>query len=300
MNGRLIAAEWMKMRTRWLPWVLLLVLILGAGVQIWLFGYTAWWDLHNETDPELRADLPIATRTFTLPWAIPALLDSGQYWGSVILGVLIASVVATEYNWGTVRHAIARGQSREQFLTVKLVGLALFAAMLMFIGLAWGIASMIWTSNLADLPVTLDPPGAAEMSMVDVVVAILRAGMGILPYALLAFALTTIGRSTALGATGIILFIIIESTIIGIFEALGGIWEDVLIFTIGQNAASLIAANRVDDGEYASLALRSVPEAAELPDPWLSFVMLCLWCLFLLVLTFWVFGRRDLRLGTGE
>jgi ABC-type transport system involved in multi-copper enzyme maturation permease subunit len=300
MMARLIAAEWMKTRTRWLPWVLLVVLILGAGVQIWLFGYTAWWDLHNETDPELRSDLPIAIRTFALPWAIPALLDSGQYWGSVILGVLIASVVATEYNWGTVRHAIARGQSREQFLTVKLVGLALFATVLMLIAFTWGIASMIWTSNLAGIPVTLNPPGAAEMTLLDIVIAMLRAAMGILPYALLAFAMTTIGRSTALGATGIILFIIIESTIIGIFAALGGIWEDLLIFSIGQNAASLIAANRIDDGEYASLALRGIPDASELPDPWVAFVVLCLWCVLLLGVTYWVFRRRDLRLGTGE
>jgi hypothetical protein len=159
---------------------------------------------------------------------------------------------------------------------------------------------MIWTSNLAGYEVTLDPPGAASMSFADIIVAMLRAGMGILPYALLAFALTTVGRSTALGATGIILFVIIESTIIGIFDALGGIWEDLLVFSIGQNATSLIAANKIDDGDYASLAFRSVPDAAELPDPWVAFAVLCAWSILLVAFTFWIFGRRDLRLGTGE
>jgi ABC-type transport system involved in multi-copper enzyme maturation permease subunit len=218
----------------------------------------------------------------------------------VIIGVLIASVVATEYNWGTVRHAIARGQPREQFLAVKLTGLATFSALLLLIAFAWGVVSMIITSNMAGFDVTLDPPGAAEMSGLDIVLALLRAGMGVLPYALLAFALTTIGRSTALGATGIILFIIIESTVIPIFDALGGTWEDLLIFTMGENAASLIAANQIDGGEYAALSLRETPDADELPDPWVAFFMLSLWSVFLLSLTFWVFGRRDLRLGTGE
>ena len=296
----LIAAELMKSRTRWLPYVLLIVMILGAGVQVWLFGYTAWWDLHNETDPELRADLPEAIRTFTLPWALPALLDAGQFWGSLIIGIFIASAVATEYNWGTVRQAIARGQSRSEWLTVKLLGLALFCAILLLITLAWGVVSMMITTSLADFPITLDPPGPAELSVAEIPIMILRAGMGVLPYALLAFAITVIGRSTALGATGIILFVIIESTMIGIFDALGGRWEDIADLSIGRNASALLAANRIDDGGYISLAFRENPDPAELIDPWGAFIILCLWCVGLLGASYYVFRNRDLRLGTGE
>ena len=298
--GSLIAAEWLKTRTRWLPWVLFAVLILGAGVQVWLFGYTAWWDLHDELDPELRDDLAPAIRAFTLPYALPTLLDAGQFWGSVIVGILIASVVATEYNWGTVRHAVARGQSRDQWLTVKIAGLALMCSGLLLATLAWGIVSAVITSNMAGFDITLDPPGPVELAPAEIPVMILRAGFGIVPYALLAVALATIGRSTALGAAGIILFVIIEATVIGIFAALGGWWEDVLVFTMGRNAASLLAANRLDDETYASLAFRETPDASELPDPWLSFLMLCAWSVLLLALTYYVFRRRDLRLGTGE
>jgi ABC-type transport system involved in multi-copper enzyme maturation permease subunit len=290
----------MKTRTRWLPYVLLIVLVLGAGVQVWLFGYTAWWDLHTETDPELRADLPDAIRAFTLPWALPALLDAGQFWSPIIIGVLIASGVATEYNWGTARQAIARGQSRSRWLTVKLLGLALFCAILMLLALGFGVVSMFWTSSLAGYDITLNPPGAAEMTAFDIVAAILRAGFGVLPYALLAFAITVIGRSTALGATGIILFVIIEGTLNGIFGGLGGTWADLRMGSIGHHAASLLAANRIDEGAYLSIAFRESPEASELPDPWLSFTVLCVWCATLLGATYYVFNKRDLRLGTGE
>ena len=296
----LLLAEWMKSRTRWLPYVLFIVMMLGAGVQVWLFGYTAWWDVHDEPDPELRADAPGALRAFTLPWAFIALVDAGQFWGSLILGVFISSAVATEYNWGTVRHAIARGQSRPQWLTVKLVTLAIFCTALMLIVLAWGVASMLLTTSIAGFAITLDPPGPAELTALDMIIIIVRAAFCVLPYALLAFTLTVIGRSMALGATGIILFLIIESVIIPLLGALGSPWQDIRNVTIGHNAASLLAANKIDDGDYLSLALRDSPNAAELLDPWVAWGALCAWCVGLLGLTYWVFTKRDLRLATGE
>jgi ABC-type transport system involved in multi-copper enzyme maturation permease subunit len=295
-----LAAELMKSRTRWLPYVLLVVLVLGAGVQVWLFGYTAWWDLRDETDPSLAADLPDAIRAFTLPWGIPALLDAGQFWGSIIISILIASAIATEYNWGTARQAISRGQTRSGWLTAKLFGVALICAVLLLLALAFGILSMMWTSSLAGYDITLDPPGPSEMDGADIVIAIFRAGFGILPYALLAFAITVIGRSTALGATGLILFVIIEGTLNAIFGGLGGTWADIRSVSIGHNVASLLAANRLDDGPYLSIAFREPPRASELPDPWVAFFILCIWCVALLAAAYYVFNKRDLRLGTGE
>lgn len=295
-----VFAEFMKTRTRWLPYVLFIVLVLGAGIQVWLFGYTAWWDIHDEMDPEIRDDLPIAIRTFVLPWALPALVDAGQFWGSLIIGILTASAVATEYNWGTVRHAIARGQSRAEWLTAKLLGIALLSTVLMLIVLAWGVVSMLLTTSMAGFDITLDPPGPAELTAFDAIAIILRGAMGVLPYALLAFTLAVIGRSTALGAAGIILFLIVESSVVPILGALGSPWEDFRNVTIGHNAAALLAANRIDDSQYLSLAFRETPDASELPDPWLAFAVLCAWCAWLLSLTYYVFSKRDLRLGTGE
>jgi ABC-type transport system involved in multi-copper enzyme maturation permease subunit len=218
----------------------------------------------------------------------------------MIIGVFIASAVATEYNWGTIRQAVARGQSRPRWLTVKLVGLALFCALLLLIALGFGVVSMIWTSSLAGFDITLDPRGPAELTVAEIPVMILRTGYCVLPYALLAFAITVIGRSTALGATGIILFVIIEASMIGILGVLPGSWEDLRNLTIGHNAASLLAANRIDESVYLSLAFRESPRVEELPDPWVAFTVLTLWCVALLSITYYVFNRRDLRLGTGE
>ena len=171
---------------------------------------------------------------------------------------------------------------------------------LMLIVLAWGVVSMLITTSMAGFDITLNPPGPAELTILDGIVIILRGAMGVLPYALLAFALTVIGRSTALGAAGIILFLIIESVIIPLLGALGSPWQDIRNVTIGHNATSLLAANSIDDSRYMSLAFRETPDASALPDPWLAFTVLCAWCAALLSLTYYVFSKRDLRLGTGE
>jgi ABC-type transport system involved in multi-copper enzyme maturation permease subunit len=296
----LIVAELMKTRTRWLPYVLLIIMVLGVGVQIWLFGYTAWWDIHDDPSPDVRSDLPEIVRTFVFPWGFVTLLDVGQFWGSLIVGILVSSAVATEYNWGTVRQAIARGQSRAEWLTVKLGGLALLSAILLLIALAWGIVSVLWTTSLAGFDITMDPPGPAELSAAEMPIMVLRAAFCILPYALLAFAITVVGRSTALGATGIILFLIIESTLVPIFGALPDPWPSFRSVTIAHNASAVLSANKIDDGAYFSLALRETPDSADLPDPWTGFIVLTIWCAALLGITYYIFQKRDLRLGTGE
>src|SRR3989337_122618 len=112
ISAALLAAELVKIRKRWLVYVLLLVMLLGAAIQIWLAGYSSWRSASDQFGDELAS----ALRSFVLPYSLPALLDSGQYWGSLLIGILTASVVATEYAWGTVRQAVLRGHTRRPYL----------------------------------------------------------------------------------------------------------------------------------------------------------------------------------------
>lgn len=293
-----IAAELMKTRTRWLPYVLFAVMLLGAGLQSWIFGYVQWWDIHDDrsADPQ---NVAAAIRTLAFPWSLSALLDAGQFWGSILVGVLVSSAVATEYNWGTVRHAIARGQTRGEWLFAKLAGTAIISTAMMLAALAAGVFFLLMANTLADLPISLSSP-EGDINVFDVFVMIVRSAFCVLPYALLAFLLTVVGRSTALGATGVILFVIIENVLLGIFGALGGFWGDLRIFFIGHNVQSLLAANRIGDGEYLSVAFRGLPDASDTPDPWLAFAILAVYCAAFVGVAWYVFDRRDLRLGTGE
>jgi ABC-type transport system involved in multi-copper enzyme maturation permease subunit len=284
----MLAAELLKVRKRWMPYVLLLIMLAGAAVLIWLIGYVGY---QEDSQGEFAGD---AFRTFAFPWSIPALLDSGQFWGAAIfVAILTSSTVATEYNWGAVRQALTRGQPRWQFLATKLLGTSIICIVLLLVALAIGILFSILATAAEGAPITLDVrngPTAPEIGLM-----IVRSALGIIPYGMLAFALAVIGRSTALGIAGTLGYMLGEGIIIAILESIGGIAADFREIAIGHHVASLIAANRIGPGDYNSIAARELPVAADLPDVWVATLVILLYCAAFAALAFFIFQRRDLR-----
>jgi ABC-type transport system involved in multi-copper enzyme maturation permease subunit len=293
MNRDLLFAELLKVRKRWLPYILLLFLLGGVVIVIWLGGY-ATWKADSAIDAEERQ---LALQTFAFPWALVTLLDTGQFWGSVVIAVLTASVVATEYNWGTVRQALVRGQTRSQYLTTKLVGLIILASVILLTALAVGIAFSVIATVLAGEPVTLDVPNGP--SAPDVVLMVRRAGYAILPYGLLGFCLTVVGRSTALGVAGTFMYMIVEAILLGILHGLGGAAPTIESFTLGHNVSAVLSANVIGGENFNSLAFRNNPLASELPDPIVGALVIALYCTLLLTISYGVFQKRDLTSGAG-
>src|SRR5881397_2524522 len=146
----------------------------GTAFVIWLGGYGDW---QGSDDFQGKQD---ALHTFAFPWSIPSLLDSGQFWGAFFVGILVASVVATEYNWGTVRQALIRGQSRTQYLAIKLAGLVLVSALSLLTALAAGLGFSLLATSIADQPITLDVPDGP--SAAEVILMVVRAGYAVIPY----------------------------------------------------------------------------------------------------------------------
>lgn len=287
MNS-VLAAEILKVRKRWMPYVLLLVMLAGAAVLIWLIGYVGYRD---DPQGEFAGD---AFRTFAFPWSIAALLDSGQFWGAAIfVAILTSSTVSTEYNWGTVRQALIRGQPRWQFLAAKLVGTAIVCIVFLLVALGVGILFSIIATSAEGEPITLDVPGGP--SLPEIALMVLRSAAGIIPYGLLAFALAVIGRSTALGIAGTLGYMLGEGIVVAILDSIGGIAADFREVAIGHHVASLIAANRIGSGDYNSIAARELPVSADLPDVWIATLVVCLYSVAFAAVAFIVFQRRDLR-----
>jgi len=283
-----LAAEILKVRKRWMPYVLLLVMLAGAAVLIWLIGYVGY-----QEDPrgEFAGD---AFRTFAFPWSIAALLDSGQFWGAAIfVAILTSSTVSTEYNWGTVRQALIRGQPRWQFLAAKLLGTAIVCIIFLLVALGVGILFSIIATSAAGEPITLDVLGGPSLQ--DIVLMVLRSAAGIIPYGLLAFALAVIGRSTALGIAGTLGYMLGEGIVVAILDSIGGIAADFREIAIGHHVASLAAANRIGSGDYNSIAARELPVSADLPDVWIASLVVCLYSVAFAAVAFFVFQRCDLR-----
>jgi len=282
-----LAAEILKVRKRWMPYVLLLVMIAGAAVLIWP-GYAEY---QADERSEFAGD---AFRTFAFPWSIAALLDSGQFWGAaVFVAILTSSTVANEYNWGTVRQALTRGQPRWQFLAAKLLGTASVCTIFLLSALAVGILFSILATSIEGESITLDVPGGP--SLPEILLMVLRSAVGIIPYGLLAFALAVVGRSTALGIAGTIGYMLGEGIIVAILESIGGVAADFREVAIGHHVASLIAANRIGSGDYNSIAARELPISGDLPDVWAATLMIFVYCAIFVAVAFFVFNRRDLR-----
>jgi ABC-type transport system involved in multi-copper enzyme maturation permease subunit len=283
-----LATEILKVRKRWMPYVLLLLMVAGAAVLIWLIGYVGYQD-----DPhgEFADD---AFFTFAFPWSIPALLDSGQFWGAaVFVAILTSSTVSTEYNWGTVRQALTRGQPRWQFLATKLLGTSLICIVFLLVALGAGVLFSILATSVEGESITLDVPDGP--SVPEIFLMVLRSALGIIPYGMLAFALAVIGRSTALGIAGTLGYMLGEGIIVAILESIGGIAADFREVAIGHHVASLIAANRIGSGDYNSIAARELPVAADLPDVWVAALVILLYSAAFAAVAFFIFQRRDLR-----
>jgi ABC-type transport system involved in multi-copper enzyme maturation permease subunit len=293
LTASIIAAELLKVRKRWLPYILVLVLVVGAGVLVWLGGYTAW-RANSGLDAEERR---LALHTFVLPWSLVSLLDTGQFWGSFVVAVLTASMVATEFGWGTARQALVRGQTRRQYLTVKLLGITIMSAAGLLIALAAGIAFSLMATAIAGEPITLRAPGGPAPP--GLVLMVLRAGYAVVPYGLLAFCLTVVGRSTALGVAGTLMYMIAEAILLGILHGLGGIAPTVQAFILGHNASAVLSANVIGTENYNSLAFRSNPLPLDLPDPAVGALVIALYCALFLAIAYGVFQRRDLGIESG-
>jgi ABC-type transport system involved in multi-copper enzyme maturation permease subunit len=293
LRASILEAELLKMRKRWLPYVLLIVLVLGAALTIWGLGLGSWYDERDSPDYNFGES---AIRTFVFPWSLVTLLDVGQFYGAVIVSVLFASAVATEYGWGTVRQAIVRGQTRAGYLTAKLIGVTAIAAVMLLITLAAGLLFSAVATAVADEP-SLE---TGDPSVLELLLMVLRAGYAIIPYALLAFMLAVVGRSTTIGIVGTFLYIfLLEPIAVAILASVPDPGPHFQNLFPGHHAASLLAANRLSDEEYYSFAFREAPLGSDLPDPFLSALALAAFCAAFLFIAYYVFQRRDLTIESG-
>ena len=284
-RANVLAAELLKIRKRWMPYVLLLAMAAILALHIFLAGYLTW---RNADDPFQRQE---ALHSFALPWSLPAFLGTAQFWGAILLGILVASSVGTEHSWGTVRQAIIRGQSRSQYLTVKLVAMAVMGGIGFFLAFGIGLAFSAIATALTDHPITLDVPGGP--SLPEVALMVLRAAYGVLPYVFLAFCLSVVGRSTTLGVAGTLVYVFVEAIVLSILAGIGGHAADARALFPGHNVSAILAANRIGDVDFFSFAFRD-PTRRDLPDPTTAALVVGGYCLAFVVIAFSVFQRRDI------
>ena len=262
-----------------MPWILLF--IVAALPQMSLWGSVSG-TFGSETEQAVRG----ADGTHLLfPNSVVGGLLVAQVYGIVLIMILAASLLGTEYGWGTLRTVVTRGTGRWPLLTSKLLLLVLLGAAALVAGAtAWVVGSAIAVVTLGDGAWL-----AESADWIEVVKWSGKAVFGLLPYIALA-AFVAVLTSSSGAAIGISLgYYLIESILVGVLFNFDW-FERVAEFLIGPAGYGWM---RLPGGMTFSYP-------AELPDATQSFVVLLGYVLILSGAAFWLFQRRDVAGAKGE
>jgi hypothetical protein len=234
----LLRADWRKLRHRWMPRILLILLI--ALVALVFFSISS--------RARYRSDL-------ILPDGLIIALSLGAGFAGFIWPVLAGSWSGSEYSWGTVRLALTRRPSRIRFnlsglLVVLLtigIGLCLILATGAVAGALVGVAT-----HLAAAPT---PPGS---NPTEVILKLFFAvWLTSAFYAALAYAAGAVFRSAPAGIGVGIGFGVAQSAVSAIFNALGDPWQSIALHFPSAYASSLtsrLANELVVTGPFAHVS----------------------------------------------
>jgi len=271
--------EWFKLRRRWMPWILLAIIVALPQLSLWgsvsgTFG--------SETEQAVRG----ADDVFLLfPNSVVGGLLVAQVYGIVLIMILAASLLGAEYGWGTLRTVLTRGTGRWPFLISKLLLLALLGAAALFVGAAaWAVGSAIALVTLGDGTWL-----AESADWIEVVKWSGKAVFGLFPYIALAACVAVLTSSSG-AAIGIALgYYMVESILVGVLFNFDW-FERVAEFLIGPAGYGWMGLPGGMTFSYP----------AELPDAAQSFVVLLGYVIVLGGAAFWLFQRRDIAGARGE
>jgi ABC-2 type transport system permease protein len=269
--------EWFKLRRRWLPWILLAILVLISQLGPW-GGFMAYRNLGLQ----MGGPVPLAALrdSFTLPGSIGTALAPVQLISLVLLTVLAASVIGSEYGFGTLRPIVGRGTPRWAALGGKFVMI-----------LAAALAALIVVAGVTALSSILaaGPAGSATgtASWGDAALALGRTWTSFIPYLALVGAVTVLTRSASAGMAiglGYYLGEPVLMTLLPLFSdwfrtAAEYMPVHVISAWTGRSSPLPFAQSSLETGGIAALlALYTVAFAA---------------------FAFWLFQRRDIRGASG-
>jgi ABC-2 type transport system permease protein len=286
---RLLRSEIYRLRRRWMPWVVLLIIVL-AGVGIYLLVYVAAQaqlqavrsgaipsqpgaeQAMNEALRELRPD---RVQGFGVQ------IVSG--FGSVMLILFGASHIGTEFGWGTLRTLLAHGAGRGAFLGAKVLSLALYAALFVFVGVVAAIVGSYVVAAIAGAD-------ASGLDVGAIANAAARAYYTFLPYMALALVIAVWSRSAGAGIAAGLLVYFAEGLVAQLLVSLNRDYATIVNYGLSRNVGALVRA-------AAGTTSIPDPSAIALPDQAQAALLLGIYTVVFLVLAYWRLRSRDVTIG---
>lgn len=271
MNAYL-SFEWMKLSKRWMPRVILLMMLALTVLAFW----------GQATRIEGRGNL-------LLPRGWLAALAFSSFFAPFFWPVLGGSWAGNEYGWGTIRSILTRRPARAtQALTalaVLVIGvlLALIAILIVATGASLLVASFTgnssWTSGLFD-----------GSFVVTILKGLATAWYVSSFYLLLAYAAAVVTRSAAVGIGFGIGSTLAEIVLRELFSNLGGVWNTVaehFPFIYSQDMITRAVGPQLIPGTNLARVAPNTPGAEQ------SLIALAIYAAVLLAVLIGAVRRRD-------
>lgn len=278
---RLISAEIFKLRKRAMTLNLLLIMI---GIIVVL--YLVLFAISNVSLPTGQRAGDIES-LLGLPGAVPFALMLLATFGSALAVVLAGSGMGNEYNWRTIRTMVTSSESRAKLLVAKLAAIGTYILIGLVIGVAAGLAMSLITAAIGGHSISFS--FFTGTYAWDQFLQFWRTFYIILPYVMLAFLFSIVGRSAMPGiAVGIGVFFL-EGIVTGLMQAAGGWVANIPKYLINENFTSINRLNSLP-GQLGGAFGGPPPN---LPSPTHAAVVLAVYIVVFGIAAFYTFHKRD-------
>lgn len=242
---RLFLSTLSKLRSRLATWLTLGLLILLMALIYLAVGATA-----KETAARPNGGAVLLLLTF--PGAYALILGFVLGLGGLFVMAYAAAIAGSEWTWGTLKTAVARGESRSRYMLTTFAGIAVLAGIGLLIAFGVGVVVAFLAAKLA---------GVSTSGMTDTSIfgnlpeQFLRGWFGLAEVGAVGFTIATLARSQLAGV----------GAGIGIYfaESFAGLFLPDIIKYLPFNAANaLIASNSAAGGAGGPALARLDPNTA--------------------------------------
>jgi ABC-2 type transport system permease protein len=284
--ARLIRAEIYKLSKRSMTYILLLILIglfalILSITQATTPTATTVTNGITTTAPAVAANVQFLQGVVTSSIAM-----LGGIIGVVLAVVLVANGMGSEYGWNTIRPYLLCSESRSKMFASKLIADAIFVVAGMIIGVITVILLGVLFTAIRGFSWNL---GAGTLSFTgSQLLDFTRSFYVILPYALLAFLFTVLGRSTAAGIGFGIGASVLESIITGLLSIAHGWLAKIPDYLLSPNISKITSLSG-DSGGVTIQAGTNTP----VPSSLHAFIAVAIYCVVFTAIAYTIFQRRD-------
>jgi len=223
-----------------------------------------------------------------LPVAIPFAFSMLAFLGTVMACILMASSMGNEYNWRTIRTMVISSESRTKLLIAKLISVTIYVLIGMVIGLATGFIMSLITTAIGGYK--FDFSFSTGTYWWDQFVQFWRTFYIMMPYLLMAFLFSIVGRSAMPGiAVGLGMFFL-EPILIDPLMGLAGGWVAQIPDYLIQNNFGVINSLNNLPGRLGGAISGGTTQTLSVTH---AGVMLGIYIVVFTVIAFYTFRKRD-------